>query len=220
MSVENFYQMVPPTQEGIQAIKIRKEEFPHLYRDNSLVVVLARQLSIHGIEGVREILKEINPSDTMSVLDQKNFNKLPEQYQQKMIVNYASIVFGHVVLSLERTAVNRKYDHKDFLDRLNADMRDIQLSELKPREDKLEEELSEDQLERMYAILRGTRDKEGNIVKEGDKTFASFFKGEGLQAMPEILRQFLQQNKIAPIIQEHILPQFYERAKLLIATNK
>lgn len=212
--------MFPPTQEGVLAIKRKKDQLPHLYHDNSLVVVLARQLSIQGREGVRGILKEINSSDTMSVLDQKSFDKLPARHRQKMIINCAAIPFGHAVLSLERTAVNRKYDHKDFLDRLNADMRDIQLSELKPREDKLEEELSEDQLERMYAILRGTRDKEGNIVKEGDKTFASFFKGEGLQAMPEILRQFLQQNKIAPIIQEHILPQFYERAKLLIATNK
>ncbi len=220
MSVENFYQMVPPTQEGIQAIKIRKEEFPHLYRDNSLVVVLARQLSIHGIEGVREILKEINPSDTMSVLDQKNFNKLPEQYQQKMIVNYASIVFGHVVLSLERTAVNRKYDHKDFLDRLNTDIRDLQFSEHKPEEGRLEEELSKDQLEQMYSVLRGTKDIEGNIVKAGDKTFTSFFKEGGLQAMPRMLRQFLQQNGVIPIIQEHILPEFYDRAKLLIATNK
>jgi len=206
MSIEIFWAKYPANPEVRSSIEnIKKTE-----TGKSLIAILAEQLVIEGRDGIRKIFNKYYPGNTMFELDQKSLEKITAEDKQKMFYNYAGIVFGHAVVSLERTLVSREYDHEDFCQRHNLATQGMQIVKAETGDVNVEK-LSQDQMGKMYAIVNK------------DKTFALFFEGEEreegketIMAMPHALRRFLLENDRILIIRKAILPLYKERAKFLV----
>ena len=201
MSIENFCDR-HPANPSVRGIVENRREAEKQY-DKSLPVILAEQLAIEGRDGVRDLINKLSLSNTMFKLGRKGFQKLPAQDQQHMIKHYAAIVFGNLVRPLEQTVVNGEYDHEDFRAAYNLHIRDLQIDEEEVRTEK-KEKLSVEQLARMRSF-----------VKE-DPTFAILFEEKGAGALPNTLRQFLENERVMPVIREAILPIYKPRAKFLV----
>ena len=202
MSIESFCIRFPDNPD-IRGIVENRRETERQY-GKSLVVILAEQLAREGRDGVREIINKLSSSNTMFELDQKGFQKLPVQDQENMITHYAAIIFGNSVRPLEQTAVSGEYDHEDFRGGYNSDIRGLPIDEEKVRTEK-REKLSVEQL----ALMR-------SFLKE-DPTFAILFEEKGVQALPNTLRQFLEDRGALPVIRSAILPLYKPRATFLIS---
>ena len=199
MSIESFCNQYPANPD-VRAIV--GSEMITGRSDKSLVVILAVELAKEGRNGVRKLIDKLNPSDTAFEIVSSDFQSLPAEDRENMFTSFAAFVFGNSVLSLERTLVNGEYDHEDFCNRYNLEASSFLLTRVEGTE-KIEK-LSYDKLAIMHSL-----------VKE-DKTFAIFFEEKGIQAMPNILRQFLETAGIIPIIQKDILPIYEPRAKFLV----
>jgi len=201
MSLETFCTRFPANPEVRTSIasmqRIETQE------GKSLVAILAQQLAREGRDGIRETLNKYFPGNTMFELDQKILERIPAEDKQKMFDNYAAIVFGLAVVSLERTLVNGEYDHEDFCQRYNLATGGMQLGKAEAEDVKVEK-LSHDQMGQMYAVIKK------------DKTFTLFFEQEGIQAAPHVLRQFLQEKNTILNIRKAILPLYKERARFLV----
>jgi len=201
MSIENFCSQYPadPDIREIVGKKMTGRS------DKSLVVLLAVNLAREGRDGGKKLIDKLNSSNTAFEMDIADFQRLPAEDRKNMFANFAAFVFGNSVLSLERALVNREYDHKDFCNRYNLEASSFHLSKVEVGIEE-REELSYEKLSTMHSLVRQ------------DKTFAIFFK-EGIQAMPNILRRFLETGGIIPVIQEDILPIYESRAKFLVAAG-
>ena len=202
MSIENFCIIYPddPSVRGRLENRRRTEG----QYGKSLVVIFAEQLAREGRDGIRDLINKLSPpSGTMFEVDQKGFQKLPVQDQKNMINHYAAIVFGNSVGPLEQAVVNGEYDHKDFRGGYDSDIMGLPIDEEKVGTEK-REKLSVEQLARMRSL-----------VKE-DPTFAILFEEKGVQALPNILRQFLEERGALLVIRQSILPIYKPRAKFLV----
>lgn len=203
MSVENFCNKYPESADVAEIIEgIKTREFGE---GKSSVVILAEQLVREGRDGIREILNKINPGNTMFEIDPRDFQQIPPEDRSKMFDDYAAIIFGISVVSLEKTLLTRKYDHGDWCERYNVATQGAQLSEA--HADATGQKLSQEQMNAMYSAVRQ------------DKTFSLFFKEEGIQAMPAKMRGVLEEIQILPIVRKSILPFFEARAKFVTASS-
>lgn len=137
----------------------------------------------------------------MFKLDGEDFQNLSAEDRKDLFTNFAAFVFGNAVLSLERTLVNRQYDHEEFCERFNLGANSLQLDEVQVRTEK-REELSPEM---------------SSLIKE-DPTFAIFFEEKGVQALPNPLRQFMETGGILRVIREAILPIYKPRVKRVVAS--
>lgn len=167
-------------------------------------MVLAEQLAREGQDGMREIINKLSRSDTMFELDPNTFRNLSEQDRYNMYKNYAAFVFGNLVVSLERTVVNREYDHEDFCERYSIPASSLQFDKVEAGIEKIEK-IPVEKLTSMFALARK------------DPTFAIFFEEEGIRALPNTARQFLEHRGLLPFIRRDILPIYKPRAKFLVA---
>lgn len=202
MSIENFENIYPdnPNVRGIVEDRRRIER----QYGKSLVVVFAEQLAREGRDGIREIINKLSGSDTMFSLDQKSFQNLPAQDKNNLFRNYEAIIFGNVVVSMERTLTDGEYDHEDFCERHNLATNNLYLERAEAGTKK-REILSREQMSNIYFVARG------------DKTLAGFLEGKGVEALPNTLREFLDNRGLLFGIRENILPIYKPRAKFLVA---
>lgn len=202
MSLENFCNRYPANPE-VRGIVENRRRTEGQY-GKSLVVILAEQLAREGRDGVREIINKLSGSNTMFRLEQESFQRLPAQDRSNLFRNYEAIVFGNVVVSIEKTLANGEYDHEDFCERYNLDTSGFQLDKAEAGTKK-REKLSREQMSRIY-LTAGT-----------DKTLAGFLEGEDVGALPSALREFLESRGLLNAIRENILPIYKPRAKFVVA---
>lgn len=202
MSIESFCDRYPANldlRHTVEEIRTGEGKL-----DRSLVVILAEQLIMEGRDGIREQLNRINPGNTMFAMDPRTFEQIPEEDKQKMFVNYNGIVFGILVCSIENTLIERKCSYSNLRERCN--LAGLQFFEMPDGVEK-REKFSSEQLRLMYSIAKQ------------DKTLAKFIESEeGIQAMPAILREFVEQTGSLSIIRQKILPSWKERAKFVISS--
>lgn len=195
MSIENFCSKFPESSDIKTTISTEIKE------GMSLVAILAEQLAKEGRDGLRERIGKLNPGTLMFNLTPEDFRQIlksPED-KEKALADYASIIFGLSVVLLERTLVEREYNHKDW------DPYGVYLFNIQSRKEE-SQKLSPGKLTEMYSIV------------EKDKTFGLFFEEEGIQAMPDAMRQLLEENDVLlPIIRKQILPLYRARAQFLVA---
>lgn len=201
MSIESFCNQYPASPDVRVIVDTgRTEGQSHM----SSVVILAAQLAREGQDGARKIINKLNPSNTMSKVAREDFQHLSVGDRRDMFINYAGFVFGNSVVSLEKTLVNTEYDHEEFCRHYNLGINSFELENITAGTEE-REKLSFEQLTRMRSLIKQ------------DLTFAIFFEEKGLQALPNILRQFLEERQIISVIQRDILPIYKPRADFLIA---
>ena len=203
MSIESFnrnYPAVSGVKGIVDQIKVREGK-----SDRSLVVILAERLISECRDGIREEVNKINPGDTMFELDPQSFQQIPQEDRQKMFINYGGVVAGMLFCLIERALVQRKCHSSDLRQTYNLATAGLQLSKMPSGVEKIEE-FSREQLSQMYSLV------------SQDKTLAKFIESEeGIQAMPAILREFVEGTGSLSIIRQDILPFWKERAKFLVA---
>ncbi len=119
--------------------------------------------------------------------------------------NTASIYTGVTLLSIEDILSNKEFDQRVFNSRLEMAFGKTDL-----RATTFENPYCDYLTRREYMhMVRGAM---------ADKTLASFFITE-LELLPSSLNEFLQKTKVIEPIVELVLPDYVERAKLLISPN-
>lgn len=202
MSVEIFCNRYPAGPNVRRMVGI--DQIVNGRSDMSLVVMLAVQLAREGRDEVRKLISKLSPSNAMFEIGGEDFQGLPEEDRRNMIINFAAFVFGNSVVSLERTLIDREYDHEKFCKDYNLAAKSLQLATIEVGTQK-RERLLYSQLDRMRFIV------------EQDRTFSIFFEERGLQGLPHTLRKFLEARGIIPVIQKAILPIYKPRADFLVA---
>ena len=201
MSVENFCKRFPASTDVRGIIEdIRSTD---IKTGKSLIAILAEQLVREGRDGLREIIKELNPGQIMLRMTLEDFRRISasEENRQKIFINYASVFFGLAVGFLETSLIEREYNHQDWPDEERYPSNTQ--SQKEGREKLLPEKLND-----MYSIVKK------------DKTFGLFFEEEGIQAMPDAMQELLKEKEVLPIIRESILPLYRQRAQFLVDTKK
>lgn len=197
MSVENFF-LRYPADRNLKSTMFR-EKLPNM----SPVATFAAKLAKDAGDGLREIAKKLDNSDTAFGINNESFQRLTQEDKEKMAINHAGVFVGVSIQTLEDCVINGSFDLGLWCSLYNTATNGTQISAMNPVKGQNNETLSRDHLQKMRDLARK------------DKTFAIFFE-DGLESTPSSLRNILVRSEILTVIQRIILPPFKERANFLV----
>lgn len=175
----------------------------------SPVGFIAQLMLDEACEAQRDISRLLNDnSSTTHRPTWKDMQKsLSHEKRNLFLVSCCAIAFASLLPELELTLVEGQFSTENFYGRYNHAI----MGTLLPKWDKPEaptEAIPEFSRARMLARVTA------------DKTFSNFFHGPGVLDLPKTARDKLEEEQLLQPIDDHIVPAYYNIARILIRPNE